>query len=386
MGEVSEEKKNNEHHHHHHHHHGEEGKKAVLKKTVRRKKVPLKREAVILLCVIFVLAVGLYIIWKSDAKNPDPEVLESMSAAVKESVPDDSVYEKWNDTNGEAVSPEATVTYQGKQYRQQKDLTTLLLMGLDVYGLNERFDKMANRQQADFLMLIGINEAEKKGFILHINRDTMTDVMTKDVQGKDAGRLFQQICLSHNYGKDETDACENTLDAVSNLLYGTKIDHYLCTTMDSVEYLNDAVGGVTLTCLDDFPGDEELKAGKEVTLKGPKALTYVRARMEMPDDTNVRRMERQQQYLAELRRKCVEKSSEDPGFMLQSLLAVSENLVSDCRVNELSDIANAAVNYDFGDILNIQGENVQGQVYMEFYADEDALQKQIIDLFYEEVR
>ena len=143
---------------------------------------------------------------------------------------------------------------------------------------------------------------------------------------------------------------------------------------------------MTLICLDDFPGDEEMKAGKEITLFGQKALKYVRARMDMPDDTNVRRMERQQQYLQELRKKCMQKSAEDSGFLLQSLLTIAGNLVSDCRVNELSDIANAAVNYDFGDILTIRGENVQGPVYMEYYPDEDALQRQVIELFYEEVR
>ena len=389
MSEETKEKTNSEHsHHHHHHHHHEHESSAgagIVKKSARGKS-RVRKEVVGVAVILLILTLGLFLVWKLDSRGTDPAVLESMSAAVRESVSDDELYERWSDSGDESSGKGGVVAYQGKQYRQREDLTTILLMGLDVYGLNERADKMANRQQADFLLLIGIDEANRKGFALHINRDTMTDVMTKDLEGKNAGTVYQQICLSHTYGKDETAACENTVDAAMNLIYGTKIDHYLCTTMDAVEYLNDAVGGVTVTCLDDFPGNEELKAGKEVTLKGPQALTYVRARMGMADDTNVRRMERQQQYLEALRSKCVEKSGQDQGFLLQSLLAIADDLVSDCRINELSDIANAAVSYDFGNILTIKGDNVQGQTYMEYYPDEDVLQKQIIDLFYEEVR
>ena len=387
MSEETKEKTNSEHSHHHHHHHEHESSAGTgtVKKSGRSKS-RVRKEVVGVAVILLVLALGLFLVWKLDSRGTDPSVLESMSAAVRESVSDDELYERWSDSGDESSGKGTVVAYKGRQYRQREDLTTILLMGLDVYGLNERVDKMANRQQADFLLLIGIDEAEKKGFALHINRDTMTDVMTKDLEGKNAGTVYQQICLSHTYGKDETAACENTVDAAMNLIYGTKIDHYLCTTMDAVEYLSDAVGGVTVTCLDDFPGNEELKAGKEVTLKGPQALTYVRARMGMADDTNVRRMERQQQYLEALRKKCVEKSRQDQGFLLQSLLAIADDLVSDCRINELSDIANAAVSYDFGNILTIKGDNVQGQTYMEYYPDEDVLQKQIIDLFYEEVR
>lgn len=337
----------------------------------------------LLAALLLLLAAGLVYSWRSDQLEPEAAVLESMSQAVRESVSDEALYEKWRDTGTESYDP--VVVYRGKKYRQRKDISTMLLMGLDVNGLEERLEEMGNRQQADFLMLLGVDDVHKKGFALHINRDTMADVMTKDIQGASAGRQYMQICLSHNYGKDEASACENTVDAAENLLYNTRIDHYLCTTMDTVEYLNDAVGGVELVCLTDFPGDSELKAGKKVTLRGQKALTYVRARMGMPDDTNLSRMERQQQYLMELRKVFTAKSRDDPAFLLQSLYAISENMVSDCTINELSDIANAAVNYDFGEILAIKGENSEKGIYTEYYPDEEALQQQIIDLFYEEV-
>ena len=338
------------------------------------------------MAALAVIAAAFFLLKKNDSKAADPKVLESMSQAVRESVSDESLYEKWNMAAETTEASAPALEFNGKRYREKKDLKTMLLIGLDVNDLSERVDKMSNRQQADFLLLVGMNDTEKNGWVLHINRDTMADVMTKDVKGNNIGTLYQQICLSHNYGVDETDACENTVKAVSDLLYGAHVDHYICTTMDSVRYLNDAVGGVTLTCLDGFPFDSELQAGATVTLIGDKALKYVRARMEMPDDTNLRRMARQDQYLTELRKRCVLKSREDSAFLVNSILSLSDSILSDCRINELSDIANAAVEYDFGDILTIQGDNVQGEVYMEYYADEESLQQQVIDLFYEEVR
>ena len=337
----------------------------------------------LLTILLLLLAAGLAFSWRSDQLEPEAAVLESMSQAVMESVSDEAVYGKWRGEDTGSTAP--VVVYHGKKYRQRKDISTLLLIGLDVNGLEERLEEMSNRQQADFLMLLGVDNVHKKGFALHINRDTMTDVMTKDIQGASAGRQYMQICLSHNYGKDEASSCENTVDAAENLLYNTRIDHYLCTTMDSVAYLNDAVGGVELVCLADFPGDSAMKTGKKIVLRGPRALTYVRARMGMPDETNLSRMERQQQYLEELRKVFTAKSREDAGFLFESLYAISENMVSDCTISELSDIANAALNYDFGKILTVKGENREGGIYTEYYPDEEALQQQIIDLFYEEM-
>ncbi len=339
-----------------------------------------------LLALLLAICVSLFLLYRCDQREPETEVLQSMSEAVKESVYDDSIYEKWN-MEGEDVTgtPETTVLYNGKTYKPKDGLTKLLVIGLDVSDLTERFCDLKNRQQADFLLLVGIDDMTKKGWALQINRDTMVDMPVIDVKGKVAGSVYGQICLSHNYGLDEAGACENTVKTVENLLYGTKVDHYICTGMDSVKYLNDAVGGVTLTCLDDFPSDPALKAGKEVTLMGDQALTYVRARMEMPDDSNTRRMERQQQYLTALRAKCIEKSKTDSNFMISTLLSLSDGILSDCRIDELSDIANAAVQYDFGEILNIKGDVVDGEEYVEFYADDAELQKQVIDLMYEEM-
>ena len=47
-------------------------------------------------------------------------------------------------------------------------------------------------------------------------------------------------------------SCENTVDAVSNMLYGIRIEGYISLNMDSIKILNHLAGGVPVTIEDDF--------------------------------------------------------------------------------------------------------------------------------------
>ena len=76
-------------------------------------------------------------------------------------------------------------------------------------------------------------------------------------------------------------------------------------------------------------------------------------------------------------------ADQDAGFILESLLKVSQYLVSDCTVEQLSDLSETVKNYSIGEYLTLDGEAVQGEEYMEFYVDEQALQSLVMDVFYE---
>lgn len=96
-------------------------------------------------------------------------------------------------------------------------------------------------------------------------------------------------------------------------------------------------------------------------------------------------MERQRQYMQALYKKLEEKLASDEQFSLDVLLALSEYMISDCTINDLSAFADTLRRYELESIEPIKGESVRGEKYMEFYPDEDALEKQIIDLFYEPI-
>ena len=275
--------------------------------------------------------------------------------------------------------------YNGTAYAKREDLETVLLLGVDKFE-GETPEGYINNQQADFLLLLVLDEENETCTPIQLNRDTMTQIQILGVTGEPAGTFTGQLALAHTYGSGEEDSCENTVLAVSNLLYGMEIDHYVSLTMDGVALLNDLVGGVTVEVLDDFSGiDDSLVQGETVTLQGQQALTYVRSRGGLEDSSNLHRMERQRQYLGALQQQLKAAVQQEDGFTLDALLQLNEYMVSDCTVNQLSDLGDSLAAYQVSDILTTPGDAQEGEEFMEFTVDEDALQQLVMDVFYEPV-
>ena len=270
----------------------------------------------------------------------------------------------------------------GGRYLKNDAIETVLLMGLDRFG-DQPADSV-DAQQADMLLLLILDRNSGTCTPLHINRDTMCTIYQLDAMGEPFMPLNGQICLAHAYGSGGRDSCRNQVRAVSELLYDTPIDHYASVTMDAVGIINNLVGGVTVTVLDDLSAlDSALVQGETVTLQGDQALTYVRARMGLADPTNLNRMKRQQQYLTALQQKFTQELAENDDLSRQIVTAVSDDMVSDFTVNSMSNFVDMATTYTFTPIREIAGEAVYSEDRSpEFYADEDALYQTVVDLFY----
>ncbi|MBR6795897.1 MAG: LCP family protein [Clostridia bacterium] len=143
------------------------------------------------------------------------------------------------------------VYFDGAWHTINSDVTSLLVIGVDK-SVSEVEGK-ENSEQSDFFALVVINEKSKSYSILHINRDTVTEIKKVDSTGEVLGTFDAQLALSHTFGGNDQMRCRNSVSAVENLLYGTDITHYLSLTMDAVPILNDAAGGVTVELLDDLP-------------------------------------------------------------------------------------------------------------------------------------
>lgn len=281
---------------------------------------------------------------------------------------------------------ENVLLYNGGRYIVNDNIETVLILGLDKYEeqINTPEGAMNNPQQSDMLLLLILDRANKICTPLQINRNTMCTMSWLDEEGNLKLKFNGQITLAHAYGNGGKNGCRNTVEAVSELLYGTEIDHYASVTMDAVAIVNDLVGGVTVTVLDDFSKvDSALVKGETVTLKGEQALHYVRGRMSVGDGTNASRMKRQQQYLAALQEQFMACAESDSNFALRTMRAISDYMVSDFTLGAMTDLSNMLTEYTFTPIQNIDGEEVEYESKpAEFFADEDALYQQVIDLFY----
>lgn len=281
------------------------------------------------------------------------------------------------------TSLEASIEYNGKKYVLNDDIETVLFIGKDKFEEAVNNSSYNNDQQADFLMLLVIDNESSSYTAIQINRDTMVDVNVLGVAGEKIDTVNQQIALSHTYGNGREVSCRNTSDAVSGLLNNVKINHYVSLTMDAVSIVNDSVGGVEVTVLDDFSGiDDSLIKDTTVTLKGDQALTYVRSRYGMDDSTNQNRMVRQRQYLSALYDRFAESADNDEGFIVDLSLKLADHIISDCSANKLQKIFEKISDYELSDIVTIEGETAKGTKYIEFYPDEAALEKLIVEAFY----
>jgi len=271
------------------------------------------------------------------------------------------------------------ILYESNWYIPKDSLESILILGIDkmVSGPEER----KNSEQADFLALVVLDKDKETYKIIYINRDTITDIPQTDAFGEVYGYIKGQLALAHTYGNDEKTKCRNTENTVEKLLYGINIDHYLSMTMDAVAVLNDSVGGVTVQLMDDFTElDETFLKNTVVTLKGEQALTYVQARVSLEDSSNLHRMDRQKQYISALLEKLSSYEIENDS---DALIEVSEYLVSDCTIEQLSRMLERIGNYTCEETISIEGEAVKGNEFIEFYADEQALQELVIETFYE---
>lgn len=283
----------------------------------------------------------------------------------------------------QAQLAEGVLTYDGVDYTLRDGIETLLVLGLDTYSDNAT-ESYNNNKQADFLLLLVMDTKKDTCKAIHINRDTIADVNVLGVSGDRIDTVRQQIALSHTYGNGREVSCRNTANAVSNLLAGVKIDHYLSVTMDAVPVYNDLVGGVMLEVLDDFTAMyPDMKVGEQVTLTGEQAFAYVRARKGLEDPSNTRRMARQKQYMEALYRRSRQCMQVQDDFVSKTALAMTDYLVSDCSGNKLESLLSRFAEQPLGTIYTLEGESIKGEEFMEFYPDPDNLMNVVIECFYE---
>lgn len=281
-----------------------------------------------------------------------------------------------------------SIEYDGVTYRPKRRLTTLLLIGVDRREAETENDTgYRSGGQADFQMLLVFDENAQTVTSIHINRDMMAEITVLNLLGETIGTRTSQLCMAYSYGDGQQKSCELTVESLSERFNGIQIDAYLAMRLDGIGALNDALGGVELTLDEDFSVyDPEMAVGTTLTLTGKQAEYYLRYRYEVGDGSNASRMQRQRKYMEAAKQILAERMAESEGVVMEIYDAVEPYIVTNMNRGRLVNLANLAQRFLILPIVEIEGVNVVGDSGLyEFYPDEDALMRVILDTFYDPI-
>lgn len=278
---------------------------------------------------------------------------------------------------------EESIQVDGVSYRKRRNVTSILLMGIDQES-GTVAGSYRNGGQADFLRLVVIDGAADQVTQLAIDRDTMTPITILGVLGNRSGMRTTQICLAHSFGNGGASSCELTVEAVENLLLGAEIDYYAAMSLDGIAALNDWAGGVTVTLEDDFTAlDPSMTEGSTLKLTGEQAQIYVRGRRNVGEGTNRARMERQERYISLVMEQAQErlKKSKDEAEALYD--ALEPYLTTDMSRGRLVNLLWSSRGYTWMPVMEPQGVyEIGADGFMEFHVQEQSVQQLVLDLFY----
>ena len=298
--------------------------------------------------------------------------------------------ERYRETRGEmsdGFGQLQTVEWKGSTWREKPAVTTILVAGIDKTDDSRETvsNEYRNGGQADFLLLVAIDHTDKKIHQLQIDRDTMADVTTLGIFGNETGTKSMQICLAHAYGKTPKDNARNTIRAVQNLLEGIQVDGYYIVDYSSVPVLNDALGGVTVTIPTDMTAvNPAWTAGKQVTLRGAEAETFVRTRKALGDEDNVNRMARQNEFMQQAIRQMARKVSEDVSFAGTLVENLRKLAVTNLTAAQMEEDLGKAYSYEVLSVDHPAGEHSFGRDgFMEFHMQEGAAVEWVLEHLYE---
>ena len=298
--------------------------------------------------------------------------------------------ERYRETRGEmsdGFGQLQTVEWKGSTWREKPAVTTILVAGIDKTDDSRETvsNEYRNGGQADFLLLVAIDHTDKKIHQLQIDRDTMADVTTLGIFGNETGTKSMQICLAHAYGKTPKDNARNTIRAVQNLLEGIQVDGYYIVDYSSVPVLNDTLGGVTVKIPTDMTAvNPSWTAGKQVTLRGAEAETFVRTRKALGDEDNVNRMARQNEFMQQAIRQMARKVSEDVSFAGTLVENLRKLAVTNLTAAQMEEDLGKAYSYEVLSVDHPAGEHSFGRDgFMEFHMQEGAAVEWVLEHLYE---
>jgi anionic cell wall polymer biosynthesis LytR-Cps2A-Psr (LCP) family protein len=340
------------------------------RKRKKRKRKGLRNAAIILFTLVFI---GGLVTWMA------LRAVQSGETAIKGDIKDVHVVTE-EDANTDDEGK--TVSYNGHTYALNEDMVSLVFIGFDRFSSAEEEEPAG---QADSVMVIAFDTKTGGITAIGVPRDSMVDT-SEFVGDPFPNQDAIQLCLLFSYGDGGTTSCENTVTAVSRILYDIPITYYFALNESGITVLNDAIGGVSLTPLQTVPGTNIIE-GESTVLFGNHAYRYVQWRDTSVLNSSLDRQARQIQYVKAFSSQALQISEGSVGTLIDLFNITADYSITNLGVNEFSYLASAALanNVTSLEMITLEGELVQGEIYAEYYLDKKAVYETLLNVYYRQI-
>ncbi|WP_093780718.1 LCP family protein [Streptomyces sp. yr375] len=210
----------------------------------------------------------------------------------------------------------------------------IMIVGSDSRdGANAKYGKDLTTMQSDTLMVLHIPADRQWASVVSFPRDSWVEIPSCEKgDGKSSAahhfKLNEAFAIGGSNGKvAEAAACSiKTVEANT----GLRIDHFMSVDFSGFKGMVDALDGIEVCppqAIHDEKAHLDLPAGCQ-TVKGEKALGYVRARYSVGDGSDIGRIGRQQEFMDALAKKAKAKLT-SPDAMYGFLQSITKSLTTD---------------------------------------------------------
>mgnify|MGYP005757319013 FL=1 len=369
-------------------------------KTRKRKKNKIGRIAVAVLSavLILVLSVGLAVVILYKSGEMELKAAASTTAPVIERSAQETQQQKkalesivqWQDD---------WVAYEGKVYEYNENTINILLLGIDqsgrLSGETDLSDWSAG--QADTIFLVSLNQGQKSVSIIGIPRNSMVSVDIYNEEKECIDTIYNQICLQYGYAGGGELGLMKMKDCVSELMYQLPIHGVCAISFNAISIMTDMLDGIEVTIPDDMTElNTSYSQGARVTLTGKNVVNYLRYRNYNQLGSPTTRLTRQKDFMQAAISKGIAKLKSNPMFVSDVYQAIVPYMNTDITLDRAVYLGAEAIDYRItaDSFYQLTGEDKQvdfttktgnQDFYDDYYLDDDALQKMVMEVFYHEV-
>ncbi len=234
--------------------------------------------------------------------------------------------------------------------------------------------------------------------MIGIPRNAMVNVEIFNSESEQVDTIYNQICLQYGYAGGGELGLRKMKESVSELMCGLPIHGACAVSFNAISVITDRLGGIEIVVPDDMTAyNAAYVQGSTQTLTGRNVVDYLRYRQYNTLGSPTTRLGRQKDFMRVAMGRTMQEIKANPVFVKDIYESLKSYMNTDISVDEAVYIASKALDctlaeqsfYQLAGVDKAEyfvGENGKQDFYNDYYIDEDALQKIMFEVFYQEVR